>query len=199
MVHPRVLFRWACAGWSACWDHRIVIKVVIPSRPRLLLLNLRALLRYEPRSNHHRSWYCSTSRRAGHSESRPHSTSLNSDEQCSRWHPRKRVVWCAWKRKLSAATDTMPALAGVAQLVERQPSKLNVRGSSPLARFGPTRRYLTPSDLKLVISPGARDTGPHRNPALDVRPALAPWRGRSRTSRTCEWRRLARRGRRGRS
>jgi len=50
-----------------------------------------------------------------------------------------------------------------------------------------------------VISPGARDTGPHRNPALDVRPALAPWRGRSRTSRTCEWRRLARRGRRGRS
>src|SRR5689334_10065971 len=36
----------------------------------------------------------------------------------------------------SQVVSAMPSLAGVAQLVERQPSKLNVAGSNPVARSG---------------------------------------------------------------
>ena len=59
----------------------------------------------------------------------PPSTNANSGQSPGFW---ARLHWC-WRVHRDSAIGRVPA-AGVAQLVERQPSKLNVVGSNPISR-----------------------------------------------------------------
>ena len=66
------------------------------------------------------------------------------------------LPYVAGGRLPAARPTTDGAYAGVAQLVERQPSKLKVAGSIPVARFphGNRERPLSPRDTSVLQSPG---------------------------------------------